>query len=536
MSVLRSLLMTLLLGGAVASVPFQAPAQCLIANPSFEVTGSGAVFGGWNGFGNVGSTPVADHGQLAARVTSPNTGDWAMSGFWQPLDCAVGEQFVVTGHVLNPSASPLGGGSAALVNVNWMDAGGAMIDYDTHTVALAGSAQDEYLAFEFTSAAAPTGTASAQLLFGNLQGPGDPVSDVYFDQLTFDSTTSPTLDEVQWNDFPSGRVVDFAGRAWRVKGTGYYGPGPNLFSAGADQVWVDEQDALHLTLSRIGGNWYSTEVVLDEALGYGDYVLTTRGALDLLDPQAVLGLFLWQYQTCYDDAFLWWNAYNEIDIEYSRWQDPADDLVQFVAQPYYRAGNLHRFDAVYGADEIVSHAMRWLPDRVEYRVWRGPADAEATSPLVQAWTYAGPHIPRPEQPRLHLNLWRIPGADPQADQEVVFTDFAFTPAAGASAIPAPEVPRRNVAEGRLLPAVPNPFNPSTTLRFELARSGLVELAVYSLDGRRVRSVFSGTLEAGVHERSWDGRGETGRPAASGVYLVRLRTSHSTDLQRILLLK
>lgn len=531
MSVLRSLLIILLLGGAIAS---SVSAQCILFNPSFEVAGSGVAFYGWNQFGDVGTTDVGVHGQRAARTSGPDSGDWAMSGFWQAQDCAPGERFHVTGWVLNPSSRPLSGGSAALVNVNWMDATGAMIDYDTHTVAVAGSAQDEYLAFDFVSAAAPSGTASAQLLFGNLQGPTDAASDVYFDQLTFDSTTSPTVDEVQWNDFPSGRILDFAGRSWRVKGTGYYGPGPNLFSANPGQVWVDGEDALHLTLSQVGGNWYSTEVVLEEALGYGDYVMTTRGALDLIDPQAVLGLFLWQYQTCYDDAYTWWNAYNEIDIEYSRWQDPGADLAQFVAQPYYVSGNRLRFDATFGSEEIVSHAMRWLPDRIEYRVWRGAADAEATSPVVASWTYAGAHISRPEQPRLHLNLWRISGT-PAANQEVVFTDFVFVPEGGPSAVADPDLPAV-VASGRLLPAVPNPFNPATTLRFELTKSGPVELTIHSLDGRLVRTVCAETLAAGRYERRWDGRTGSGRPAASGVYLVRLKSSLGSDSQRIVLIK
>ena len=112
-------------------------------------------------------------------------------------------------------------------------------------------------------------------------------------------------------------------------------------------------------------------MVTEEALGYGDYILTTVGRLDLLDPQAVLGIFLWEYGPCWDDSYTWWNAFNEIDIEYSRWQNPSSDIGQFVAQPYDWPGNISRFDATFGEGEVTSHAMRWLPDRVEYRVWRG---------------------------------------------------------------------------------------------------------------------------------------------------------------------
>lgn len=514
-----------------------ASGQCILANPSFEIDGSsGLVLGGWNQFGAVGKVSLASHGRQAARVSGPNNGTWDVSGYWQSQDCLPGEQWAITGHVLNPGTNPLAGANAALVNVEWRDAGDGLISYDTFTVANAASIRDEYLEFTLLSSAAPAGTVTARLLVGTLQSPSDPVSDVYFDQVTFFSTSSPTIDDVQWNDFPGGRTLDFGGHTWRVKGPGYFGPGPNLFTDSPTRVWVDGGGALHLTLSKVGGNWYSTEVTTLEALGYGDYVLTTVGSLDLLDPQAVLGIFLWEYGPCWDDAYTWWNAYNEIDIEYSRWENPASDIAQFVAQPYNWSGNISRFDAAFGADEVVSHAMRWLSDRVEYRVWRGGPDEEATSPVVHAWTYTGRHIPRPEQPRLHLNLWRISG-EPAADQEVVCTDFNFVPAGAASAVDGePGATLPSPAAGRLFPAAPNPFNPQTILRFELDRDEFVELAIYDLDGHRVRTLVSGFLPAGEHNRTWDGRDANGRLMASGVYLHRLSGRDFQEARRIVLLK
>lgn len=67
---------------------------------------------------------------------------------------------------------------------------------------------------------------------------------------------------------------------------------------------------------------------------------------------------------------------------------------------------------------------------------------------------------------------------------------------------------------------PNPFNPRTTLRFELAVAGRVELAVYDLQGRLVRTLLSGMVAAGRHEAVWDGRDDAGRALASGTYLAR----------------
>ncbi len=518
-------------GGAGAAC-----AQCLLANPSFEIAGSGgAACAGWNQFGNVGATSEAVHGSRAARVTGPDTGGWAVSGFWQPLDTVEGERWAVTGHVFLPAAQPLTGPCTAIVNVEWRDAADALISYDSYPVADAASAADTWLDFALTSTAAPAGAVTARLLLGVLQGPTDPAPDVYYDQVTFASTSPPTLDDLQWDDFPGGTTLDFAGRTWRVKGPGVYGPGTNIFCNATVCTWVDDQGRLHLTLANHGGNWYATEVVAEDALGYGDYVVTTEGRLDTLDPLAVFGIFLWQYGPCYDPADLWWNPYDEIDIEYGRWTDPGADIGQFVAQPYDWTGNLTRFDTAFADGETVSHAMRWLPDRVEYRVWRGGPDDESPPNTIASWTYRGPHIPRPEQPRLHLNLWRIEGA-PAADQEVTVADFRFVPAGAASAVGDGAGALPGAPAGRLLPAAPNPFNPRTTVSFRLDRPGRVELTVFDPAGRRVRTLAAGTFAAGDHGFVWDGRDARGGAAASGIYLVVLRGEGFVESRRVALVR
>jgi hypothetical protein len=533
---LLAVLAGLMTAGLIAG-PTAGRAQCILANPSFEVSGSGgATFAGWNQFGPGGSTSISDHGQKAARLEGQITDTWALSAFWQIMDSAPGESWEITGHVQHPAQNPLSGACLALVNVEWRDAEDALISYASFLVADADSPTDQYLDFSLLSEPAPSGTVTTRLLVSLLQSPDDPPPTVYFDQVTFQSTTSPTQDEAQWLDFPGGRMVPFAGRDWRVKGPGYYGPGGNLFCNTEDCAWVDDEGRLHLTLQQLGGPWFSTEVVCDQALGYGDYVLTTEGALDQVDPQAVLGIFLWEYGPCYDDSYTYWNAFNEIDIEYSRWGNPANEIAQFVAQPYNYPGNIDRFDTTFGATEIASHAMRWLPDRVEYRVWRGgPAD-ESPDTLVRTWTYQGPHVPRPEQPRMHLNLWKLSGT-PADDQEVVFTNFTFVPMGGASPVEEEmDIPLAAVPGGRLFPAVPNPFNPQTRITFALQQAGPATLDVFDLNGRRVRKLLEDAREAGHHTVTWDGRSDDGRPLASGVYLVQLRGRDFTESRRVVLVK
>lgn len=69
---------------------------------------------------------------------------------------------------------------------------------------------------------------------------------------------------------------------------------------------------------------------------------------------------------------------------------------------------------------------------------------------------------------------------------------------------------------------PNPSRDGTTLEFGLARAGLVELAIYGVDGRRMKILAQGEREAGGYRLSWDGTDERGHAAAPGVYYVRLR--------------
>jgi hypothetical protein len=89
---------------------------------------------------------------------------------------------------------------------------------------------------------------------------------------------------------------------------------------------------------------------------------------------------------------------------------------------------------------------------------------------------------------------------------------------------------------RLHPATPNPFNPSTTIRYTLPESGNATLSIWSVDGRRVRTLVDGHVTAGTHSVAWDGMDATGRAAASGVYVVRLTTRTRTVVQAVTLVR
>ncbi|HKK71099.1 MAG TPA: Ig-like domain-containing protein [Candidatus Krumholzibacteria bacterium] len=83
---------------------------------------------------------------------------------------------------------------------------------------------------------------------------------------------------------------------------------------------------------------------------------------------------------------------------------------------------------------------------------------------------------------------------------------------------------------------PNPFNPSTTIAFDLPRDSRVRLVIYDLRGREVRRLVDGELPFGSHTVTWPGTDDTGRRVASGVYLFRLDAPGFTDVRKMTLVK
>lgn len=91
-------------------------------------------------------------------------------------------------------------------------------------------------------------------------------------------------------------------------------------------------------------------------------------------------------------------------------------------------------------------------------------------------------------------------------------------------------------EYQLWPNFPNPFNAATTLRYAVPRAGWMELSVYDILGRRVRTLVEGQAQAGVYTVVWDGTDKVGRLAGSGVYFCVLRAGQVRRVQRLVLLR
>ena len=92
------------------------------------------------------------------------------------------------------------------------------------------------------------------------------------------------------------------------------------------------------------------------------------------------------------------------------------------------------------------------------------------------------------------------------------------------------------ARAALGAAFPNPFNAAGTIPYTVAAAGPVRVAVHSVDGQRIRLLVDQLNSPGPHRITWDGTDASGRPAASGTYVLRLHADGDTATRRVLLLR
>ncbi|HEU0142420.1 MAG TPA: glycoside hydrolase family 16 protein, partial [Bryobacteraceae bacterium] len=175
-------------------------------------------------------------------------------------------------------------------------------------------------------------------------------------------------------------------------------------------ISVDEQGAMHLRISRTEDDWSCAEASLTRNLGYGTYEFVVRG-LETLEPAAVFGMFTYDYAS---GAL----RNREMDIEISRWGDPANKNAQYALQPYDVATNVHRFNVPAGT---LTFSFRWEQGRITFRTLRGPARVSE-----HAFT-AGVPSPGIESIRVALYVYRAAVVKLQHPMEVVIERFTYYP-------------------------------------------------------------------------------------------------------------
>ncbi|MBC8344180.1 MAG: T9SS type A sorting domain-containing protein, partial [Bacteroidetes bacterium] len=83
---------------------------------------------------------------------------------------------------------------------------------------------------------------------------------------------------------------------------------------------------------------------------------------------------------------------------------------------------------------------------------------------------------------------------------------------------------------------PNPFNPTTTIRYDLPTDSEVHLVVYDVLGREVKTLINESQEAGFKSVRWNGRNDKGQQVSAGMYFYRIRAGKFSKVQKMVLLK
>jgi hypothetical protein len=217
----------------------------------------------------------------------------------------------------------------------------------------------------------------------------------------------------------------------------------------------------------------------------------------------------------------WWYVVTAFDINGNE-SEPHE--VSIVDDPPGAPQGLH----AYGDTTLVS--LIWRPneesDFHRYSVYRDTVSDVATeTPLGYALTEFFEDPDPPDSPMWWyvVTAWDYSGKE----SEPSLPDSAST-LTGV---------QDGVSRLALRHASPNPFNPMTSITYELPEDALTELSVYDASGKLVRVlVRKRDVSAGVHHVIWDGRDGEGRAVASGVYFYRLQVGDEVLTKRMVMLK
>ena len=213
--------------------------------------------------------------------------------------------------------------------------------------------------------------------------------------------------------------VTFSGRKWDIK-SGYNGPGPNSFSKAYENVWVDEKGYLHMAITKHeDGNWYSSEVISQENMGYGTYAFTIQGNPLTFAKNVVLGLFTWDNSTFHDQGN------SEVDIEFSKWgvEDDTHPLTTSVQPVFFSTyfaerSHQHMIDPEL-LNGVSTHIFTWTDTLITWKSFKGD-DFRNAEPIA-SWQFDLDHPPRIKEENGNQSLpIVIPAPGPTTNARINF--------------------------------------------------------------------------------------------------------------------
>lgn len=219
------------------------------------------------------------------------------------------------------------------------------------------------------------------------------------------------------------RTLSWKGLEWSVRRSydARVYPGPTYWS-GAN-VWVDNNDYLHMEVTNQQDRWYSTQICTKEVFKFGSFTVDAEGKFDEFDPVIVFGFYAIANSTVGSKS-------NEIDIEISNWSNRDinhPDLYYAV-----RGGDVQEFERKYEPKKLVlksnltTHTFDWKTDMVDFSSYEGTNYDKGD--VIHTWKFApSEYLSRIPQVEHHLciNFWNHKGNVPydRKPLEIVISDL-----------------------------------------------------------------------------------------------------------------
>jgi hypothetical protein len=181
-------------------------------------------------------------------------------------------------------------------------------------------------------------------------------------------------------------------------------------------AWTDETGALHLRMTKESGQLTCAEVTLTRSLGYGTYSFVVRDTSQL-EPAVAFDIFTYDYAGGDQNN-------REMNIQVSRWGDPASKSAQYQIQPFYIPANVARFSIPAG---VLTHSFRWEPGRATFRTFRGTPTAGASEVVGEHVFTSGVPGPGAESVRMAIYVFGSPDNLRQNSAEIVVDRFEYLP-------------------------------------------------------------------------------------------------------------
>ena len=235
----------------------------------------------------------------------------------------------------------------------------------------------------------------------------------------------PCSNLIHGNPAPAIETLHWSGRDWKLTNGGMAG----VVKGDPANISVDANGYLHLRIANRAGTYTASELFSTEKLGFGTYQWQIEGRVDQMDKAAVLGLFNYGAQ-----AGIGVDAENEIDIEFSRWNDTCHGCnADFTFYPSTGNKALGPMEDNFTYDPegatLTTARFEWTSHRIIGTIMSGLQPLGTTADVLQTLTFAPPdyaaRIPQVPLP-LAMNFWCFRDT-PDSDQEVIIRNFEFVP-------------------------------------------------------------------------------------------------------------